>query len=88
MSSTNFSAVMSKLSDDLTVGFPDEVKLAVGPHKLPFGYSPRIGSDEMIAPVGAGCLKFHDELLKYMTYDIGGECPVDDVFAQRLMLKV
>ena len=87
VSSINLSAVMSKLSDDLTVGLPDEVKLAVGPHKLPFGYSPRMGSDELIAPVGAGCLKFHDELVKYMTYVTGGECPVDDVFAQRLMLK-
>lgn len=79
--------VISRLTDDLTIGLPDEVKLAIGPHKLPLGYSPRMGSDEVIAPVGGGCFKFQDELMKYMTYEIGGECPVDDVFAQRLMLK-
>ncbi|KAL1811733.1 hypothetical protein DCAR_0623862 [Daucus carota subsp. sativus] len=65
----------------------DEVKLAVGPHKLPLGFSPRSGSDSVHPPVGGGCLKFPKELAQYMAYDIGGECPADDVFAQRLMLK-
>ncbi|KAH7837474.1 hypothetical protein Vadar_014297 [Vaccinium darrowii] len=64
-----------------------ETKLAIGPHKLPLGYSPRMGSDELYPPVGGSCLKYKDELSQYMTYTVGGECPVDDVFAQRLMLK-
>ncbi|OVA03680.1 putative S-adenosyl-L-methionine-dependent methyltransferase [Macleaya cordata] len=65
----------------------DELKLAILPHKLPLGYSPRMGSDSVHPPVGAGCLRFKDELNQYMKYNVGGECPVDDVFAQRLMLK-
>ncbi|KAL5555355.1 hypothetical protein UlMin_037591 [Ulmus minor] len=64
-----------------------ELNLAIGPHKLPLGYSPRSNSDEVHPPVGAGCLKFQEELAEYMRYEIGGECPVDDVFAQKLMLK-
>ncbi|KDP32451.1 hypothetical protein JCGZ_13376 [Jatropha curcas] len=61
--------------------------LAIAPHKLPLGYSPRTGSDEIYPPLGAGCLRYQEELTKYMSYEIGGECPVDDVFAQRLMLR-
>ena len=38
-------------------------------------------------PVGATYLNFHEELKQYMDYETRGECPVDDVFAQRLMLK-
>ncbi|KAH7835601.1 hypothetical protein Vadar_027818 [Vaccinium darrowii] len=64
-----------------------ETKLAIGPHKLPLGYSPRMGSDELYPPVGGACLKYKDELSQYMTYTVGGECPVDDVFAQQLMLR-
>ncbi|XP_022714468.1 uncharacterized protein LOC111274078 [Durio zibethinus] len=65
----------------------DELKLAFLPHKLPLGYSPRMGSDEIYPPIGAGCLRFHEELAQYMTYAIGGECPVDDDLAQKLILK-
>ncbi|KAK1566934.1 hypothetical protein Q3G72_006280 [Acer saccharum] len=72
---------------DLSFGLTDEVRLAIGSHKLPLGYSSRSGSDEVITPVGAGCLKFQDELVQYMAYEVGGECPIDDVFAQRFMLK-
>nr|DAD38793.1 TPA_asm: hypothetical protein HUJ06_013115 [Nelumbo nucifera] len=70
-----------------SVQLSGELKLAISPHKLPLGYAPRVGSDEVFPPVGAACLQFLDELKQYMTYDVGGECPVDDVFAQRLMLK-
>ncbi|OMO88731.1 putative S-adenosyl-L-methionine-dependent methyltransferase protein [Corchorus capsularis] len=65
----------------------DELKLSVLPQKLPLGYSPRSGSEAIYPPVGAGCLKFQDELAQYMTYEVGGECPVDDVFAQKLILR-
>ncbi|KAF8019251.1 hypothetical protein BT93_G0046 [Corymbia citriodora subsp. variegata] len=79
--------------DGLSIGpangdnLPEELKLAVGPHKLPLGYSPRMGSDAAHPPVGAACLRFKEELAQYMSYDVGRECPVDDVFAQRLLLK-
>ncbi|KAK7331221.1 hypothetical protein VNO77_25439 [Canavalia gladiata] len=81
--------VTMKLGNDgsTTIVTSNELTLALGPHKLPFGYSPRIGAGEIHTPVGAACLKFQEELNQYMTYDIGGECPIDDVLAQRLMLK-
>lgn len=65
----------------------DELSIAIGPQKLPFGYSPKIGSSQIHMAVGEACLRFHEELKQYMTYDIGGECPVDDVLAQALILK-
>ncbi|XP_072999832.1 probable methyltransferase At1g29790 [Typha latifolia] len=64
-----------------------ELKLAVGPHKLPLGYTPNLGTDEMYPVLGSECRRFQDELIQYMSYQAGGECPSDDVFAQRLMLK-
>ncbi|GMH23852.1 hypothetical protein Nepgr_025695 [Nepenthes gracilis] len=64
-----------------------ELGLAIGPQKLPLGYSPKTGTDEVYPAFGAGCLPYKDELAQYMSYKVGGECPVDDVFAQRLMLK-
>ncbi|GMN48142.1 hypothetical protein TIFTF001_017317 [Ficus carica] len=64
-----------------------EVKVAIGPHKLPLGNFPMTGSNRLLPSFGAGCLRLQEELARYMTYDIGGECPVDDVFAQNLMLK-
>ncbi|EEF42997.1 ATRAD3, putative [Ricinus communis] len=76
-----------KYPDVSGVDFSDEVTLSIGPHKLPLGYSPRMGSDEVHAPAGAACLRYQEDLTKYMTYEVGGVCPVDDVFAQRLLLK-
>ncbi|CAN4110816.1 unnamed protein product [Withania somnifera] len=72
---------------DLLDHFPNEAKLALGPHKLPLGYSPNVGADEVYASVGGGCLSYKEDLAQYMTYRVGKECPVDDVFAQKLMLK-
>ncbi|CAJ2658079.1 unnamed protein product [Trifolium pratense] len=77
-------------NDDSTTAastISDELSIALGPHKLPFGHSPKIGAGEIHMPVGEACLKFHEELKQYMTYEIGGECPVDDVLVQGLMLK-
>lgn len=64
-----------------------ELKLAVGPHKLPFGFTPNLGSDELYPSLGGACRNFPDELAQYMTYEVSGECPSDDVIAQRLLLK-
>lgn len=72
--------------DDLLEDIYNEAKLAIGPHALPFGNTPRIGS-EIYASIGGGCLKHKQDLDKYMSYQVGGECPTDDVFAQTLMLK-
>ncbi|KAK8944501.1 hypothetical protein KSP39_PZI007516 [Platanthera zijinensis] len=64
-----------------------ELNLAIAPQKLPFGFTPQIGSDELFPSLGSACRRFHDELVQYMDYSVGGDCPADDAFAQRLMLK-
>ncbi|KAG6488549.1 hypothetical protein ZIOFF_049795 [Zingiber officinale] len=64
-----------------------ELKLVVGPHKFPLGYNPNIGSDELYPVLGTSCRRYEEELVKYMSYEVGGECPSDEWFAQRLMLK-
>ncbi|WOL01313.1 hypothetical protein Cni_G10029 [Canna indica] len=64
-----------------------ELKLAMGPHKLPLGFTSNLDTDELYPALGAGCFKFQDELVEYMSYEVGEECPSDDIFAQRLMLK-
>jgi Methyltransferase domain len=78
------------VSDELN-GWPDELfgelKLAAGPHKLPLGFTSNIGSDELYPSMGFGCRNFQSEVIEYMTYEPGKECPSDDIFAQRLMLK-
>lgn len=64
----------------------DKLTLLMGHHKLPLGYSSRMGSSEVYPPVGVGCFKYQEELSHYMAYEIGGDFLVDDVFAQRLMM--
>ncbi|KAK4795263.1 hypothetical protein SAY86_013257 [Trapa natans] len=71
----------------LLESLPEEARLAVGPHILPLGFSIRSGSDTVYPSVGSACLKYKDDLVQYMKYEVGGECPVDDIFAQRLLLK-
>ncbi|KAG9457144.1 hypothetical protein H6P81_001652 [Aristolochia fimbriata] len=65
-----------------------EVKLVLGVHELPLGHSPNIGGDRIYLPVGAACAAaYAEELKQYMGYEVGGVCPTDDAFAQRLMLR-
>ncbi|KAJ3681415.1 hypothetical protein LUZ60_015904 [Juncus effusus] len=65
----------------------EELKLAKGPHKLPLGYTRNLGSDELFPTLGQACHKFQDEVERFLNYPVGGECPSDEIFAQRLMLK-
>ncbi|XP_047309278.1 probable methyltransferase At1g29790 [Impatiens glandulifera] len=65
----------------------EEVQLATGSHKLPLGTNSRTGIDIMYPSVGGACWKFPEELAQYMDYKVGGECPTDDVFAQKLLMK-
>ncbi|KAM0883984.1 hypothetical protein ACQ4PT_031291 [Festuca glaucescens] len=64
-----------------------ELKLAVGPHKLPLGSTPNMRTEQLFPTLGQACSRFPDELRRYMNYEPGGECPSDELFAQRLMLK-
>lgn len=77
-------------SEDLD-GWADEMvvelKLAVGPHKLPLGYNANLDADELFPTMGFACRRFREEVAQYMAYEPGTECPRDAVFAQRLMLK-
>ncbi|KAJ1286562.1 hypothetical protein BS78_03G362100 [Paspalum vaginatum] len=65
----------------------EELTLALGPHRLPFGYTPRLDSDKLYPAIGAACHRHRDELNKYMSYDVTGHCPSDAAFAERLMLR-
>ncbi|KAG9153399.1 hypothetical protein Leryth_017279 [Lithospermum erythrorhizon] len=73
--------------DKIQADLSDEAKLSISPHKLPLGFAPRFGSDQLYPPVGGACLKYKNELEKYMSYDVGEECPMDDGFAQKFMLQ-
>lgn len=64
-----------------------ELRLAVGPHKLPLGYTPNLRTDTWQPPIGSMCQLLSDDLARYMTYEVGGECPSDAELAQKLMLR-
>ncbi|KAM7260854.1 hypothetical protein ACFE04_026329 [Oxalis oulophora] len=85
--STKKEARKTSIDDQFSVVSNEEFLLAIGSHKLPLGYSSRSNTEDIYPSVGLGCLKYQEDLEKYMTYEVGGECPVDDVFAQKLMLK-
>ncbi|KAI9184782.1 hypothetical protein LWI28_001006 [Acer negundo] len=55
---------------DLSFGLTDEVRLAIGSHKLPLGYSSRSGSDEVITPVGADQTKKQQRPKRVASLDI------------------
>nr|TKW18139.1 hypothetical protein SEVIR_5G413200v2 [Setaria viridis] len=65
----------------------EELTLALGPHTLPFGYTPNLDSDKLYPAVGAACHRHRDELRKYMTYNVTGDCPSDEALAESLMLR-
>ena len=64
-----------------------ELRVAVGPHRLPLGRLVGGGAGEMFPALGQACHRHRGELEQYMNYTAGGECPSDEAFAQRLMLK-
>ncbi|CAL5016767.1 unnamed protein product [Urochloa decumbens] len=72
-------------------GWPEEptgeLKLAIEPHRLPLGFHPNLGTDELFPGLGFACRNFQDELSRYMSYDAGGECPDDAALALELVLK-
>ncbi|XP_042502895.1 probable methyltransferase At1g29790 [Macadamia integrifolia] len=66
---------------------PAEFLASTDPQKLPLGYNPNFDSDTMYPPVGHPCTLFPKELNLYMSYEINGPCPDDELLAQRLLLK-
>ncbi|KAJ3675349.1 hypothetical protein LUZ60_004391 [Juncus effusus] len=77
-------------SDELD-GWPDELsgelKAAFGPHKLPFGFTSNLGTDELYPAMGFGCRNYQSDVMQYLNYEPGKECPSDEIFAQQLLLK-
>lgn len=65
----------------------EELTVALGPHTLPFGYTPNLDSDKLYPAIGAACHRHRDELNKYMRYNVTGDCPPDAALAERLMLR-
>jgi hypothetical protein len=53
---------------------------------LPLGWSSTLQRDTIFSPVGHGCAVYKDDLEKYMSYEIGKECPDDEVLTQKLLV--
>lgn len=58
--------------------------------KLPLGWNPSLATDLSSNAVGHMCVvsskQVRDDLLQFMNYKVGEECPDDEVVAQRLIL--
>ncbi|KAK2652559.1 hypothetical protein Ddye_012415 [Dipteronia dyeriana] len=66
---------------------PPEFLAFTSAHQLPLGFNTNLESDTMIAPVGRACTQFSDHLRRYMSYNVNGSCPDDELLAQKLLLK-
>lgn len=65
---------------------PPEFKRFVELRKLPLGWSSTLQRDTVLSPVGHGCALLKDDLEKYMSYEIGKECPDDETLTQKLLV--
>ncbi|XP_051117709.1 probable methyltransferase At1g29790 [Andrographis paniculata] len=66
---------------------PPEFVAFTAPQKLPFGFNHNFGSDQILPPVGSHCAAFAADLRSYMSYEVNGSCPDDEVLAQKLLLR-
>ncbi|PON83160.1 S-adenosyl-L-methionine-dependent methyltransferase [Trema orientale] len=66
---------------------PSEFLAYTSGQLLPFGYSTNFDSDTIFPPVGLSCTRFPGELRRYMSYQVNGSCPDDELLAQKLLLK-
>ncbi|XVF14831.1 hypothetical protein REPUB_Repub09cG0095300 [Reevesia pubescens] len=74
---------------DLSQPLPqsDEFLSFVSGESLPLGFNTNFGSDTIYSPVGRACTLFSEELRRYMSYEVNGSCPDDELLAQKLLLK-
>lgn len=72
-------------SDDL----PPEFLAFTSGQRLPLGFNRNFDSDTIHPPAGNGCLLSGAaaDLRRYMTYQVNGSCPDDELLAQKLLLK-
>lgn len=65
---------------------PEELLRFVGLRQLPLGWSSTLQRDTVLSPVGHGCALLKDDVEKYMSYEIGKECPDDEALTQKLLV--
>ncbi|CAM6097642.1 unnamed protein product [Calypogeia fissa] len=65
---------------------PQELQRFVGIRNLPLGWSPTLHRETVLSPVGHGCALLKDDVEKYMSYEIGKECPDDEALTQKLLV--
>ncbi|KAG6401134.1 hypothetical protein SASPL_137979 [Salvia splendens] len=66
---------------------PSEFLAFTSPQKLPLGFNRNFDSDEILPSVGSSCTLFESDLHRYMTYQVNGSCPDDELLSQKLLLK-
>ncbi|WJX58639.1 hypothetical protein P8452_44073 [Trifolium repens] len=66
---------------------PPEFFASTSPQKLPLGFNKNFNSDTVHPPAGSACTLFPDDLRRFMSYDVNGSCPDDEILSQRLLLK-
>lgn len=71
----------------ISIDLPAEFISFTSGQILPFGTNRNFGSDTIYPSVGGACTRFPDELRRYMSYEVNGSCPDDELLAQKLLLK-
>ncbi|XP_047954450.1 probable methyltransferase At1g29790 [Salvia hispanica] len=66
---------------------PSEFVAFTCPQKLPLGFNRNFDSDEILPSVGSSCTLFQRDLRRYMSYQVNGSCPDDELLSQKLLLK-
>ncbi|XP_054792358.1 probable methyltransferase At1g29790 [Prosopis cineraria] len=77
------AATVPPPSDDL----PPEFLAFTSGQRLPLGFNHNFASDTIHPPVGNGCTLSPVELRRFMSYQVNGSCPDDELLAQKLLLK-
>ncbi|XP_057807241.1 probable methyltransferase At1g29790 [Salvia miltiorrhiza] len=70
-----------------TLDLPSEFVAFTSPQKLPFGFNRNFDSDKILPSVGSSCTLFQGDLRRYMSYEVNGSCPDDELLSQKLLLK-
>lgn len=77
----------SPSTTETTPHLPEEFLAFTSAQKLPFRYNPNFNSDAIYPSAGQACTLFPDELRRFMSYNVNGSCPDDELLAQKLLLK-
>ncbi|PKI54420.1 hypothetical protein CRG98_025207 [Punica granatum] len=69
------------------VDLPPEFVSFTSGQLLPLGFNSNFSSSTIYPPGASTCTHFPDERQHYMTYNIKGSCPDDELHAQKLLLR-